>query len=249
MAIPPVLADELRRLRPEQIVVVGGPNSVSDVVLTQLDAFAPEVRRIGGANRYTVSQAVSADAFGSRMQSQQMLAATGNDFPDALSGGATAARLDAPIVLIDGHSSVIDDDTRWFLAYSSVDAVTAIGGPNSISPDMLDMLDHFTKWNSAGRYDGSDRFAVNRALNDDGGGSYPMPEWQQTAYLVNARNYPDALSATTLAGAEGARVYLAESTCVPRATLDLMRGSHIDHLVLVGGTASLSDAVARLTPC
>ncbi|MDN4638810.1 cell wall-binding repeat-containing protein [Agreia sp. PsM10] len=66
---------------------------------------------------------------------------------------------------------------------------------------------------------------------------------------MSARNYPDAMSATTLAASQNARVYLSEPTCVPQQTLDLMRGSHINRVVLIGGPAALSDDVARLQPC
>lgn len=248
-SIPAVLDGELRRLQPQRIVVVGGPAAVSDQVLTQLMAYAPSVSRIGGTDRFEVSRAVSTEVFGSRVQSRTMLVATGANFPDALSAGALGARLDAPVVLINTGGDRIDDVTRSFLFSASLVGLSAVGGPAVISDDYVDQLGYFTKWGGAGRYGGADRFAVNRVLNGGDGGAYPSVEWQQTAYLVSARNYPDAMSATTLAASQNARVYLSEPTCVPRQTLDLMRGSHINKIVLIGGPAALSDDVARLQPC
>ncbi|MDO9398416.1 MAG: cell wall-binding repeat-containing protein [Herbiconiux sp.] len=249
--IPAVLDSELHRLKPQRIVVVGGPNSVSDAVLARLGDYSSDVHRIGGANRYEVSRAVSLEVFGTWVPTRTMFVASGATFADALSAGAVAARAEAPVVLIDTSGYGIDDPTRFFLFGSYLVVLAAVGGPNSISDNIYDQLGHFTKWEGVSRYVGADRFAVNRGLN--GGeyenGTYPWPEWQQTAYLVNGRNFPDALSATSLAAAEGARVYLTEQDCVPQQTLDLIRGSHIDHLVLVGGPASLGDGVARLQPC
>lgn len=248
-SIPAVLDGELRRLQPQRIVVVGGPASVSDQVLAQLKAYSPSVSRIGGADRFEVSRAVSTEVFGSRVPSRTMLVATGSNFSDALSAGAVAARIDAPVVLINTGGDRIDDVTRSFLFGADLEQLTAVGGPAVISDDFVDQLGYFTKWGGAGRYGGADRFAVNRALNGGGQGQYPFVEWQQTAYLVSARNYPDAMSATTLAASQNARVYLSEPTCVPQQTLDLIRGSHINKVVLIGGPASLSDDVARLRPC
>jgi putative cell wall-binding protein len=248
-ALPDVLSAELRRLKPQRIVVVGGPAAVSDDLVTELRGFAPVVQRIGGADRFEVSRAISTQVFGEWVPSRSMFMATGSNFPDALSAGAVASAADAPVVLLNTSGWEIDDSTRDFLSRTIFLNLSAVGGPNVISDDFVHELGHFTKWGGAGRYGGADRFAVNRLLNGGESGQYPTGEWQQTAYLVSARNFPDAMSATTLAASQHARVYLTEPDCVPSKTLDLIRGSHVDHLVLVGGPSAISDAVARLEPC
>lgn len=247
--IPAVLDEELKRLQPRRIVVVGGPASVSDQVVEQLRTYAPSVHRIGGADRFEVSRAVSNEVFGVPVPSRNMLVATGANFSDALSAGALAAKKDAPVVLINTGGDRIDDATRSFLSGTAFMELSAVGGPAVISDDFVEQLGWFTKWSEAGRYGGADRFAVNRGLNGGDEGTYPSGEWQQTGYLVSARNYPDAMSAITLAASQDARVYISEPTCVPQKTLDLMRGTHINKIVLVGGPATLSDEVARLQPC
>src|SRR6185436_7425872 len=61
--LPAGVADELRRLRPSEVVIVGGANSVSEPVADAVRAIVPSVRRLAGSGRYETSQLVVRDAF------------------------------------------------------------------------------------------------------------------------------------------------------------------------------------------
>ena len=82
---------ELRRLRPAEIIVLGGSQAVGDGVL---DALRPltvgEARRVAGPDRYATAAAVADDAFPGTHDVVYL--ATGEDFPDALAGSPAAAR-------------------------------------------------------------------------------------------------------------------------------------------------------------
>src|SRR5207244_9306996 len=63
-AIPQPTADELCRLKPANIVVLGGQAAVSTDVENQLHSYTTgTVGRSAGTDRYTTSVAVSANAF------------------------------------------------------------------------------------------------------------------------------------------------------------------------------------------
>ncbi|MDP2623706.1 MAG: cell wall-binding repeat-containing protein [Actinomycetota bacterium] len=63
-AIPGPTIDELVRLNPKMIVIVGGPAVVSAAVEAQLAGYTTgPVRRIAGSNRYATAAAISADTF------------------------------------------------------------------------------------------------------------------------------------------------------------------------------------------
>src|SRR5690606_38463409 len=55
--LPSAVADEIDRLSPARIVVVGGTGIVSASVFSQLEALGYPTERIGGGNRYAVSEA------------------------------------------------------------------------------------------------------------------------------------------------------------------------------------------------
>jgi len=71
---------------------------VSDAVLAALRTHTDgEVRRVSGLDRYATSAAVSGEAPGG---ASTVILATGTGFADALAGGAAAAVLDAPVLLV-----------------------------------------------------------------------------------------------------------------------------------------------------
>ena len=98
-AIPDATSAELTRLQPQRIYILGGPAVVSDAVAAQLDAYtAGPVDRLWGPDRYATAAAV-ARTFWSR---HMAFVATGQNFPDALAGGAVAGRDGAPVLLAKG---------------------------------------------------------------------------------------------------------------------------------------------------
>jgi hypothetical protein len=97
-SIPQSVKDELTRLQPANIKVLGGPSVIPDSVVAELGSFtAGSVTRLAGPDRYATAAAIVQDAFAG--YSGLVFVAFGGNFPDALSGGAAAAAADAPIVL------------------------------------------------------------------------------------------------------------------------------------------------------
>lgn len=93
--LPAIVSDEIERLDPASILVVGGNGVVSDAVFTQLNGIRPTTR-LWGDDRYETSVAVSQYGFTS---ADRVYLASGASFPDALSGAAAAAALGYPVLL------------------------------------------------------------------------------------------------------------------------------------------------------
>jgi putative cell wall-binding protein len=97
-SLPAATADELRRLAPGRIVVLGSAAAVGDAVMRALDPYtAGSVTRIAGRDRYATAAAVAA-AFAAGRPSSYL--ATGANFPDALAAGPAAALAGVPILLV-----------------------------------------------------------------------------------------------------------------------------------------------------
>ncbi|OLT22849.1 hypothetical protein BJF81_12620 [Ornithinimicrobium sp. CNJ-824] len=96
--VPAEVIDELERLSPDRIVVVGGPSTVSENILTDLGAYAPEVERIGGEDRFAVSAGVAQRFYDAPVD--HALVATGWNYPDALAAGPVAAKYNSPVLLV-----------------------------------------------------------------------------------------------------------------------------------------------------
>jgi len=99
--LPAAVVDEIVRLDPSRIVVVGGIAAVSNAVFTQLQGLAPDVDRIAGPNRYETAVAISMDTF---EPTQRVYLATGLNFPDALAGAAAAGWWGGPVLLVPSDS-------------------------------------------------------------------------------------------------------------------------------------------------
>ncbi len=101
-AIPAVVANELDRLDPGRIVVLGGTGVVSNAVMTQLDAITSgPVFRVAGGTRYETAVAISSTFFGA---AESVFVATGLNFPDALAGGSSGGAYIGPLLLVPGTS-------------------------------------------------------------------------------------------------------------------------------------------------
>jgi len=114
-SLPAEARNELIRLAPSKIVIVGGTGVVSTNVENQLNALGVSVTRIAGANRYATSAAVSAYVFSPGVDN--VLLATGVNYPDALAAVALAGKLGAPLLLTDPANlpGVIDSELHRLL--------------------------------------------------------------------------------------------------------------------------------------
>jgi putative cell wall-binding protein len=236
--LSPGVADEIDRLEPEKIVVVGGANSVSKTVFGALEALVPDTVRIEGAGRYETSRALAEYAFPEGAPVAYI--ATGGNFPDALSAGAAAGSLGGPVVLVDGSAASIDAATTTVLDELAPDDIVIAGGPASVSLGVEKALEEIADTRRMG---GADRFEASAAINLD---AFPAAE---RAFLVTGRNFPDALAGSAWAGAVPAPLYVSEGTCVPGAALDAMKAQGVKQVTLIGGPNSLSAQVEALMRC
>lgn len=102
-ALPAVVAAEIERLDPDEILVLGGSAAISGAVFNALDAIAPATR-VSGADRYATAVAVSAHVFTVPADVDRVYIAVGTNFPDALAGAAAAAAMGAPVLLVQSNS-------------------------------------------------------------------------------------------------------------------------------------------------
>lgn len=238
-AIPGRTQDALSRLAPSKVVIVGGPNTISDRVASELGSLLPgaTVSRIGGADRFAVSRAVAKTVFGTAAQA---IIATGANYPDALSSGGAAAIVDEPVVLVNGGLTTADADTLSVLGGLGTATLVISGGPNSISTGLEASLRTIA---TVTRVGGADRFEASVNINK---ASFTTAT---TAFLATGFNYPDALVGGVIAGKNRGPLYVVQTNCVPQATLDDIARIGATKVVLLGGTNSLSERVFNLVPC
>jgi len=117
------------------VLVVGGPAAVGADVTDGLTAGGRAVTRLAGATRYATAVAVADAAVAAGGDPARTYFATGLDYPDALTAGAAAGALDAPLVLVDGRDAAASPDTLdWIGTYGDAWVrATLVGGTEAIS--------------------------------------------------------------------------------------------------------------------
>lgn len=240
--IPQSVKDELTRLHPSTIYIVGGESTVSAAVATEMDALADEVVRFAGQDRFQTSRLV-ADHFWSGDENRTAYLATGHNFPDALSAAPAAANEYAPVILIDGTLPALDADTAGLLEELNIEKVVVAGGVSTVSAGVKTSVDELPFIVESYRRNGADRFSTSVITNKK---SFPLAD---TAFLATGYSFPDALAGAALAGSWFAPIYLTPPNCVPADVLVEIGRLHVSDVILLGGEATLGTGVMELQPC
>ncbi len=236
-AIPAGTAAELARLAPARIVVLGGTGVVSDSVLAALRTHTTgTVTRIAGVDRYETAARASAASFARGVPIAYV--ATGASFPDALAGGAAAARLGGPILLT--QATALPQSTIDELIRLAPMRIVVLGGTTVIGSAVVAKLDAYTA-GSVTRLAGVDRYSTAVAVS---AATYPSPV--KTLYVATGRVYADGLSAGTIAGRVGGPLLLVSRDALPATVSAEIRRLDPDTVVVVGGIGSVSEAVRSL---
>ncbi len=245
-SLPKVIRNELARLNPDLVVIVGGTSVVSTTVTAQLESLLPsaQVRRDAGANRYETSRIIAANAFPAGVTTGAYIA-TGENFPDALSASAAAGKAGIPVILVNGASSTLDTATRNLFTTLGMNRAYIAGGTAVVSTGIQNRLITLFGASNVYRFAGADRYATSVAINE----AEFEASVSNKVYLATGLDFADALAGAALAGNDGAPLFVVPRTCVPAdvlAQIDILQARTV---ILLGGTSVLTSGVANLTRC
>jgi putative cell wall-binding protein len=193
------------------------------------------VRRIAGADRIETAVAISKDQFTAPGVARVAVLARADDFADALAGSALAGAKNGPVLLTSRTS--LSPATRAELTRALVPGSTVylLGGTTALSQQVA------TDVTAAGfapmRLAGATRAETAVEVADEIGGA-----GDRTVFVVNGFSFPDALSASSHAAANGWPILLAERDRLPSETSAWMRANDVATAFVVGGTAAVSPA-------
>ncbi len=94
--------ETLKKIKPSKVYIIGGTgaisNKVKQAVITEGSIPKGNIERVSGKDRYETSLKV-AKVF--KLKGTNVCFASGNNFPDALTGTCLASKLNAHIILIN----------------------------------------------------------------------------------------------------------------------------------------------------
>jgi len=238
-SIPASTQQQLTRIQPDRIVVVGGTGVVSESVLTDLRDYvsnpldATSVVRISGSNRYETSRAVIQSGYAFDSTPFEIFIATGRNFPDALSAVPPALTIGAAVLLVDGSAPSLDTATANLLQAIGV-PVTIIGGTGAVSAGIEAQIQGIVGAMSTDRVSGSDRFETSVAITQK---YFSQADY---AFLANGFGFADALAAGPVAGNLHSPVYLVRQDCIPDRVANDIVDVYANEIIAVGGTGVVS---------
>jgi putative cell wall-binding protein len=238
-ALPAKVLEEIKRLAPKHIYVVGGAGAVSESVLHALQPVAP-TSRLGGADRYATGLGIVKATF---KTSSHAFLATGRTFPDALAATGAAGLLEAPVILVDGTKPTLTAATLGELTRLGVSSVTIAGGTGAVSAGIQAQLAN-TGFEVA-RYGGASRYDTAAMINN----AYFPAGSTSTMFLATGANFPDALAGAAIAGRLGAPLFVTTTACTPPAIHDAISNLGASKRVVMGGSGVVSAAAAANTGC
>lgn len=226
-----------------EIIVVGGPDSVSENVLAQMGAeYGVVSTRLGGIDRYEVSRRVY-DYGQTRgdWSDDVVFVAKGNDFPDALSIAPYASSHASPVLLVDQNDTVLSPSLRDRLSRHREAVV--LGGERSITTSLFDQIDALMP-NGATRLGGVDRFEASRNIVN----------WElsngmtlQGVGFSTGHKFTDALSSGFFLGLNDSVLLLVDGDSVAANAdlLSLLRKAQgeITRAYIFGGPASVPESL------
>jgi putative cell wall-binding protein len=236
-----IVLDELTRLAPAKVYVLGSNSVVSDTALSQIESlsFTPAVTRLGGVDRYETARLIAEEAVTLGSSTDTILLATGENYADALSVGSIAAG--KKITLLLTPSGSLSPRVSQFIADNEVKNVIVIGGPPAVANSVIGAL--VTEGVGVQRLSGDTRYeTANKAALS------LMQRYGITPTLVGiatGENFPDALAASAAIGLRGGILVITPTNTLHAAsanTLTAIKGNH-PTVEILGSAVAVSQTV------
>jgi putative cell wall-binding protein len=243
-AAPPAVIDAINDLGATDLVVLGGPEAVSDDVVDQIVAATDvdDVDRIGGENRFHTAALMAAE-----LDADHAFVVEGGHadprrgWPDAVSVSDLASFLGDPIL------PVLQDrlPAETAAALEEFDDATIIGGPVAVSEEVEAEVEAILDA-EVERLAGEDRFGTSQAVAEAAvdAGLAPWDLW-----FATGANFPDAIVAGPVVAGVGGILSLVDPDALSDSagTEEFVadQGSIVFFVQVLGGTAAVSAAVER----
>ena len=150
-----------------------------------------------------------------------------SDYVDSLTGGVLVGENKGSLLFVKDHKV----DEKAMARIKAADNVFIIGGEGSVSDEVVKDIANYR-----GRISGKDRYEtgieVAKKLGEDRG-----------IIIANSKDFPDSLSATSLAVKSDMSIMLTEKDKLNDSVKEYIKGKTDKDIYFVGGEASLTKAV------
>ena len=233
--------DEIRRLQPEWIGIVGGNKVITTNVEDQLKELCGNVERACGPNAVSTSVQLYKSAPADQWD-YYAIVATGDGYKDALSIAPFAYWAWSPIFLANSNKKdpdkrILSDEVLDCLKNGGFSKVIIVGGPKAVSSKVEGQLRDIGL--SYKRVAGSNGIDTSRAV-----AQFALREGMGMKHMTVATTsgYKDALCAVPLCGEQGSVLTLCNTTGGLDAFNAVYDSDKVGHGHVVGGVKAISES-------
>lgn len=217
-----------------------GNESTASIEFTLNIPVPATYERVWGTDRYATAVEISKSHF---ENSEYVVLATGENFPDALAAAPLAKALNAPILLVkkDIVPAVVVDEIERLGATKAI----IVGGAGVVSDAVKTALEGMDL--AVERIGGINRYETAKLIAEKLAEVIEVESFEKV-YIATGENYPDALSASSLAAREACPILLVKKDVIPVETRNFITEYEVTKTVVLGGTGVISDAVMNQLP-
>lgn len=194
------------------------------------------VNRLYGADRYKTSVSISNNFNSGTVQN--VIVASGKDFPDALAGSVLSKKYNAPILLLNSTLAESTDSIDYIKSHLDKSGnIYVLGGAASVGDDFINSMKG-QGYNNIVRLGGKNRFDTNKFIVNSMNLEKGTP-----VVIANGYGFADALSVSSVASLKGYPILMTGASNLPDETKNMLSNIQPSQVYIIGGTGSVSDNV------
>ncbi|WP_099331814.1 cell wall-binding repeat-containing protein [Actinomyces minihominis] len=210
-----------------------------DAVITTPPPTFPldQVVRLSGADRIATNVAVNQETMKS---GRPLFIATSSDYADALSAGPAAAVTGGALML--SSSGGLNAASLDLIKVRRPSEVFLVGGSSVVPDKVATQLQKVAPGTAVTRISGRDRYGTSAALME----KFFKGRAVASVFIATGRDYPDALTASSVAGALASPVLLVNGVQTERLgqqAADFLAAKKPSRVIIVGGEGAVNGTL------
>lgn len=227
---------EIKRLGVDEVIISGGPASVSEKVVSQLKKAGYNVRRIAGKDRYETAEKIGDEVRLTSNNKNEVILVDGTNFPDVITLSTLANQKRVPILLT--QPKALNSVTNRLLGAWRIDKVTIGGEKTSVSKNVEDTVK--TKTKAVDRIGGATRYETAYKVADQ---VRRLTNNEKDLILVDGTKFPDGITISSLAAKFKAPILLTKPDKLHPVTEAAVGQWRVENLLIGGGYNSVSKNI------
>lgn len=216
-------------------------------ILVTSPAFAAisEVNRLWGEDRYKTALAISKQHQSGLVNAVVLV--PGSNFANALPASVLAFKQDAPVLLVDLSADKTKEAFDYIISHlTKIGTIYLVGDNSLVGPDFEIKLKQLG-YNNIVRVSGNDKYETGHLVAKQLGAAKGTP-----VVISSGENFPDALSISSFAAANGWPVLFTGCNFINTHTENYVKENKPETIYITGGTgvisASVEDRLKVLAP-